>query len=601
MDNAVALASPRSLPTPIGIADRVKLMPARAKAGAVLGLVALVGIVVALATNVGQSDYKVLYANLSDKDGGAVIAQLSTLNVPYKVGPGGAIMVPALQVPDLRLKMATAGLPKGTVSGFELMDTARFGQTQFQERLTFQRGLEGELTRSITSLAAVENARVHLALPNQNGFFREQQKPSASVLVTLHPGRTLDRAQIAGIVHLVSSSVPELDPKAVSVLDQSGALLTGSNDADHGSGLDAQQLQYINQIETGYAKRIFELIEPIVGHDNLRATVAADVDFSQIEATSEEFKPNQGTDATVAIRSQQTNEQGGGAAGAGGLPSGVPGAATNQPPIAAAAPLTGASQPLQGSPLSNGGAGAVGAGGHREAVTNYEVDKTVRVTRNASGTVKRLNAAVVVNNRAVTDAKGKTTQVPLSPEELDKLTALVQESIGFKKERGDSVKVINAPFKIETVTPSDITWWKQPDTLDLVRTLALPASLGLVAVLVFFGLVRPAAKAVLVPLPRAEPGAALSVVEDERPPLPQLPPPAPLEHLEGAKRMARQNRLPSPASCAAGSTARSPPARARHHANATTRRSARSRRQTTPRDTETTPWTKPVSRTPPSC
>src|SRR5664279_1368383 len=227
MDNAVALASPRPLPIPVGFAERLQAMPLRAKVSAAVGVLALAGIVAALTMGTSQGDYKVLYANLSDKDGGAVIAQLAQMNVPYKVMPGsGAIMVPTGQVPDLRLKMATAGLPKGTVSGYELMDSARFGQTQFQERLTFQRGLEGELTRSITSLAAVQNARVHLALPNQNGFFREQQKPSASVLVSLHPGRTLDRAQVAGIVHLVSSSVPELNPKAVSVLDQSGALLT---------------------------------------------------------------------------------------------------------------------------------------------------------------------------------------------------------------------------------------------------------------------------------------------------------------------------------------------------------------------------------------
>src|SRR5450432_3760482 len=364
MDNAVALAASRPLAVPTTFAERVRLMPAGTKLKFAFGLAALVGVVVALSTNVGQGDYKVLYAGLSDKDGGAVVAQLATMNVPYKVQPGsGAIMVPALQVPDLRLKLATAGLPKGSVSGYELMDTARFGQTQFQERLTFQRGLEGELTRSITSLAAVENARVHLALPNQNGFFREQQKPSASVLLTLHAGRTLDRAQIAGIVHLVSSSVPEMSPKAVSILDQSGALLTGANEGAQ-AGLDAQQLQYVSQIEAGYAKRIRELLEPIVGADNLRATVAADVDFSQTEATSEEFKPNQGADATIAIRSQQTSEQNG---SAGALPSGVPGAASNQPPIAATAPLTGASQPLQGAPLS----GCAGAGGRREAVTNY--------------------------------------------------------------------------------------------------------------------------------------------------------------------------------------------------------------------------------------
>ncbi len=535
MDNAIALKPSLPMADPASFAGRIKAMPARAKASAAIGAAALAAIVLALTLSASQGDYKVLYANLSDKDGGAVIAQLAQMGVPYRVATGGAILVPALQVPDLRLKMATAGLPKGGVSGYELMDNARFGQTQFQERLTFQRGLEGELTRSITSLAAVENARVHLALPNQNGFFREQQKPSASVLLTLHPGRTLDRAQIAGIVHLVSSSVPELNPKAVSVLDQTGALLTGGADVPQAAGLDPQQLQYVNQIEAGYAKRIYELLEPIVGHDNLRATVAADIDFSQTEATSEEFKPNQGADASISIRSQQTTEQSG---STGALPSGVPGAASNQPPIAATAPLIGASQPLQGAPLS----GAT-ANGRREAVTNYEVDKTVRVTRNASGTVKRLNAAVVVNNRAVTDAKGKVTQVALTTDEIDKLTALVREGIGYKQDRGDSVKVINAPFKIESPGAADTTpWWRQPDTLDLLRAAAVPAALAFVALLVFFGLVKPGLK-VMLAAPRVLPGGTLDAVADEPEALPALaaPPPRPNEHLENARLMARQN------------------------------------------------------------
>ncbi len=534
MDNAVALNSSLPMAVPAGFTGRIMALPVRAKLSVALGLAALVGIVLTLTLGASQGDYRILYASLSDKDGGAVTAQLSQMNVPYKVAPGGAILVPGAQVPDLRLKMATAGLPKGSVFGYELMDSARFGQTQFQERLTFQRGLEGELTRSITSLAAVQNARVHLALPNQNGFFREQQKPSASVLLSLHPGRTLDRAQVAGIVHLVSSSVPELDPKAVSVLDQSGALLTGGGDAGQNAGLDAHQLQYVNQVETGYAKRIYELLEPIVGHDNLRATVAADVDFSQTEATSEEFKPNQGAEASVAIRSQQTTEQSG---ANGALPSGVPGAASNQPPLAATAPLVGASQPLQAAPLAGGT-----ANGRREAVTNYEVDKTVRVTRNASGTVKRLNAAVVVNNRAVVDAKGKTTQVALTTEEIDKLTALVRESIGFKQDRGDSVKVINAPFKIETIAPIEVAWWKQPDTLDLVRNLALPGALSVVALLVFFGLVRPGMKAILA-APRAlPPGTKLNAVEDEPTALPALAaPPRTNAQLDGARLMAREN------------------------------------------------------------
>jgi flagellar M-ring protein FliF len=538
MDNGVALNPSQAMAVPVTFSGRVKAMPGRAKASVAIGLVALAAVVYALSTNASHGDFRVLYANLSDKDGGAVIAQLSTLNVPYRVAPGGAILVPAGQVPDLRLKMATAGLPKGSVSGYELMDSARFGQTQFQERLTFQRGLEGELTRSITSLAAVQNARVHLALPNQNGFFREQQKPSASVLLSLHPGRTLDRAQVAGIVHLVSSSVPELDPKSVSVLDQSGALLTGSADAlRQQGGLDAGQLQYLNQIETGYAKRIFELLEPIVGHDNLRATVAADVDFTQSEATSEEFKPNQGAEASVSIRSQQTTEQSG---SSGALPSGVPGAASNQPPVAATAPLVGASQPLQAAPLSGGG-----ANGRREAVTNYEVDKTVRVTRNATGTVKRLSAAVVVNNRSVTDAKGKTTQVALSGEELDKLTALVRESIGYKQDRGDSVKVINAPFRIETIPNGpELPWWKTPDNLDLLRTFAAPGALVLVALLVLFGLIRPGLKAVTAPPALPLPGSKLNTVEDDAPSLPMqaaLPAPRAAEQLESAKQLARQN------------------------------------------------------------
>jgi flagellar M-ring protein FliF len=536
MNDAVAINPALPFVEPASFAGRMAALPMRSKLSMALGVAALAGVVLAMTLWSSKGDFKVLYANLSDKDGGAVIAQLSQMNVPYRMSEGGAaILVPALQVHDLRLKLATAGLPKGSVSGYELMDSARFGQTQFQERLTAQRGLEGELTRSITSMAAVSNARVHLALPNQNGFFREQQKPSASVLLTLHPGRALDRAQVAGIVHLVSSSVPELDPKAVSVLDQTGALLTsGGGDGQPSAGLDAQQLQYVNQVETGYAKRVLALLEPIVGRDNLRATVAADIDFSQTEATSEEFRPNQGAEAKVSIRSQQVSDQPG---GAGAQPSGVPGAASNQPPIAATAPLVGASQPLQ---TAQGGSGTSGASGRRDATTNYEVDKTVRVTRNASGNVKRLNAAVVVNNRSVTDAKGKTTQVPLSVDEIDKLTALVREGIGFNKERGDSVKVINAPFKVEPITVVDVPLWKNPDVIDMLRSLAVPAGLVLIGVLVFFGLVRPALRAALAPTP-AVPGATLTAIVDDQQVLPALPAPKSVQHLAQAKALAKEN------------------------------------------------------------
>jgi flagellar M-ring protein FliF len=538
MDNAIAAKSALPLVEPAGFADRMKALPMRSKLMAGVGIAALAGLMLAMTLWSSQGDYKVLYANLSDKDGGAVIAQLSQMNVPYKhADVGNAILVPATQVHDLRLKLATAGLPKGSVNGYELMDNARFGQTQFQERLTFQRGLEGELIRSITSLAAVEDARVHLALPNQNGFFREQQKPSASVLVTLHAGRTLDRAQIAGIVHLVSSSVPELDPKAVSVLDQSGALLTASADGNPSAGMDAQQLQYVSQIEQGYAKRIVDLLEPIVGRANLRATVSADVDFSQSEATSEEFRPNQGSDATIAIRSQQTTEQSGGGSA---MPSGVPGAASNQPPLAATAPVTGASQPLQAAQGGSAGPG----NSRREATTNYEIDKTVRVTRNASGNVKRLSAAVVLNNRSVTDAKGNVKQVPLTPEEIDKMTSLVRETIGYKQDRGDTVKVINAPFKVDEIKPVDVPLWKQPEVIDMLRAAALPAGLVLVALVVFFGMVRPTLKAALAP-PVPVPGANLDALVDDEQTLDgnvqALPGPRRNDRLENARQLAKEN------------------------------------------------------------
>ncbi len=536
MDNSL-VASATAQASSSGLLARLGALSLKNQFSLILGLTAVAGLVMMLASWNNNGDYKVLYANLSDKDGGAIIAQLSQMNVPYRHADGGAaILVPSSKVYDARLKLASAGLPKGSVVGFELMDGARFGQTQFQERLTFQRGLEGELTRSITAMPAVQGARVHLALPNQNGFFREQQKPSASVLLSLHPGRSLDRAQVAGIVHLVASSVPELNPKAVSVLDQTGALLSAAPDSGNAAGLDANQLQYVSQIEAGYNKRIFELLEPVVGRANLRSSVTADVDFTQSEATSEEFKPNQGAQAAATIRSQQTTELSGGAAA---LPAGVPGAASNQPPTPATAPITGAAPSLQA-----GQAGAATGNSRREAVTNFEVDKTVRVTRAATGVVKRLNAAVVVNHRSLTDAKGKTKLEALSPEEIEKLSALVRESIGFKQERGDSVKVINAPFKVEPVDNTSVPLWKQPGVIDSIRGFIAPAGLALVAVLVFFGMVKPAMHAVLNP----PPGSRLNAVVAD----PQSPPGgagAPLSlsapmmgaHLEHARQFTKDN------------------------------------------------------------
>ncbi len=543
---------------PVGFGARLAALPMARKVALGGGIAALLALVVASALWSSSPDYKVLFANVSDKDGGAIVAQLSQMAVPYKFTEGGtAILVPADKVHDARLKLAQAGLPKGGTVGFELMDNARFGTTQFQERLNFQRGLEGELVRSITALSAVEGARVHLALPNQNGFFRDQQKPSASVLLTLHPGRTLDRAQLAGIVHLVASSLPELNPKAVSVLDQTGTLLTGSPEGMAGAngGLDAQQLQYVNNIEAQYTKRIMDILEPVVGRENLRAQVSAELDFSQTESTSEEFKPNQGQEP-AAVRSAQTSESNGGATN---MPTGVPGATSNQPPLPAAAPINGNAQPMQ--PAQTGGTGGTGK---REALTNYEVDKTVRVTRGATGTIKRLSAAVVVNHRSVTDKKGVVQSVAMSQEDLDKLTSLVQETVGFSKDRGDSVKVINTPFQVEKPIEDTTPLWKQPEMRDLLRQFAGPIGLALLALVIVFGAIRPALKQAAPPPPapplldavvddeqqlpalEGEEAAAAALALENAANVPALPSPAQIEsqqRIENARKMARENPM----------------------------------------------------------
>jgi flagellar M-ring protein FliF len=468
------------------LAERFSALPVLRKAMLAGGLLLFLALLGLSAVWSARPDYRVLFSNLSDKDGGAIVAQLSKMNVPYRFSEGGgAVLVPADQVHDVRLKLAQTGLPKGSTVGFELMDSARFGTTQFQERLNFQRGLEGELVRSITALSAVESARVHLALPNQNGFFRDQQKPSASVLLTLRGGQVLDRAQIAGIVHLVSASVPELSPRAVSVLDQSGAML--SEQGDGAGGLDSGQVQHVARIEALYAKRILDILEPIVGRDNLRAQVSAEVDFSQSESTTEEFKPNQGG-VPAAVRTAQVSENAGGPGSA--LAAGVPGAASNQPQAAASAPINGAAQTLQAAQV--GQVSGLSPGGRRDMVTNYEIDKTVRVTRAAAGAIRRLAVAVVVNHRVAPDKKGQTQSQPLSQEEIDKLVALVQETVGFNKERGDTVRVVNAPFRHNLADkPAPVPMWQQPETVEMVRTLAVPLVLGLLGLALVFGVIRP--------------------------------------------------------------------------------------------------------------
>lgn len=523
----------QSAATVLGAAGRFAAWPARQIFALLAGLALLVATLTVSFQWTRGSDYKVLFANLSDKDGGAVISALSQMNIPYKFSEiGGAISIPAEHLHPVRMRLASQGLPKGGSVGFELMESQKFGASQFQERLNYQRGLEGELARSIQALNAVQSARVHLALPAQNGFFRDRQKPSASVLLTLHPGRFLDRHQIAGIVHVVASSVTELTPRQVSVVDQEGKLLSSETETP-ANGLDPTQLSYLRRVESDLVQRVIDIVQPIVGAGNVKAQVSADIDFTQTEATAEEYKPNQGREPQ-AVRSQQVLESA--VKDPNAIAQGIPGALSNQPPGNPTAPINGSASPVQAA--SNSGAAAPGSQGRREATTNFEVDKTIKVTRNASGSIKRLTAAVVVNHRRTVEADGKVTLTPLGDKELEAINALVREAIGWNKDRGDTINVQNTPFAPdETPKPPELPIWKQPENIAMAKEVGKNLGLVLLGIMTIFGVIRPALKAIPKPPEPVppEPPAALvdETVEDDL----ALPPPRHPQVLQ----MAREN------------------------------------------------------------
>jgi flagellar M-ring protein FliF len=476
----------------------------------VLGMIPLqqkFGLLVAIAATIallaggwmwGQTpDYRILYANLSGRDGGEIISSLQQMNIPYKFAEGGgALLVPANQVHEVRLRLAGQGLPKGGLVGFEVMETQKLGTSQFQEQVNYQRALEGELARSIQSLSAVSGARVHLAISKPSVFVREQQKPSASVLLSLHPGRSLDTSQVSAIVHLVSSSIPDLPVKNVTVIDQSGNLLT-SQDGDK-VGLDPSQFKYRREVEQSFVKRIEAILSPITGPNNVLAQVTADIDFTQTENVAEIYSPNQS--AAAAVRSQQISETSGGAAGAAA--GGVPGALSNQPPANASAPINAAPAPAaaqsQGQPGATAAAAAAAQAGtstassRRDSTINYEVDKTIRHTRQQVGAIKRLSVAVVVNYRKLTDAEGKVTAKPLSADEMTQINALVKEVMGYSKDRGDSVNVTNSAFSMPEVEPAaEVPLWKQPETIATAKDVGRNLLIAVLVLFLVLGVLRP--------------------------------------------------------------------------------------------------------------
>jgi len=449
----MAVAGEAVAPPP-GIAGFVQ-SPAGRNVLLSLGIAAALGLIVAGWLWTQQPEYRVLFSNFSDRDGGAIVASLQQLNITYKFAEGGgAILVPANQVYDARLKLASQGLPKGGNVGFEIMENQKLGVSQFLEQVNYQRALEGELASSIQSLAAVQAARVHLALPKASVFMREQQKPTASVLLNLSPGRSLDEQQVSAIVHLVASSVPDLSAKNVTVVDQAGDLLSSSEKMAGTNGLDPAQLKYVQELQHNIATRVESIIVPIVGANNVRAEATADVDFSHTEQAAETYKPNQPPNE-AAVRSLQTSET------AGGSPNnatGIPGALTNQPPAPATAPINAAPTAAAPAPSSAGNT-------HKDSTVNYEVDKTIRYMQQPMGGLKRLSVAVVVNYKHEIDKAGKVTVRPLSDDEKTQITNLVKEAMGYNKDRGDTLNVVNSAFAGPDSIAEPIPIWKRPDDM----------------------------------------------------------------------------------------------------------------------------------------
>ncbi|ARP90911.1 flagellar M-ring protein FliF [Bordetella genomosp. 9] len=478
------------------VLEKLRTVPKPLLIGAAAAVVALV---VAAVMWGRDPDYKVLFSNLDDRDGGAIVAALNQMNVPYRFNnTGTAILVPAEKVYDARLQLAGQGLPRGGSVGFELLDNTRFGASQFTEQINYQRGLEGELARSIESMNSVQHARVHLALPRQTLFVRDRRPPTASVVLTLYPGRSIGDSQVAAISWLVASSVPDLAVSNVSIVDQNGRLL--SSPTGEGRGMDADQMRFVRETEQRTVERILAILNPLVGPGNVHAQASADVDFSRREETSEVYRPNQ-EPGQAAIRSQQTNDS----QQIGVNPAqGVPGALSNQPPAAAQAPIVNppAQQPgAQGAAQAAGQPGQPGQQGQqttgtapaqpqgpattrREATTNYEVDRTISHVKQPVGTVKRLSVAVVVNYLPDKDGEPKA----LPEEQLNKLTTLVKEAMGYSETRGDSLNVVNSQFNdVEPETP----WWKDPENIALAKSALGWIVLALLAVWVWRALVRP--------------------------------------------------------------------------------------------------------------
>ncbi len=450
------------------------------QAGLMLGLAASVAIGVAVAFWTLGDEYRPLYGRMDNLDAAQVVDLLDQQRIKYRLDPNtGTILVAADDVHMARLKLAEAGIPGKSAEGFEIMDREQpLGTSQFVENTRYHRSLEGELARTITNINSIRNARVHLALPKRSVFVRDARKPSASVFVEVFAGRTVEPAQVKAIANLVASSIPDLNPADVTVVDQRGNLLSTGEDSQD-LLLAARQRDHSRSVEDALIKRVNGILEPVLGMGKFRAEVSADIDFTAIEQAAETFNPD-----LPAIRSEQVvNEQRTG----GDLAGGIPGALTNQPPG------TTTQVPEQIDPQTGQPVGQPPPRNLREQATrNFELDRTISYTRHQQGTLKRLTVAVVVDDKLVRADDGTESRQPWSENELERLAILVRDAVGYSALRGDSVNVLNTPFMTTDEALFEeraVPWWETW----LVPNMKYLAGAIIILALIF-GLLLPVAR-----------------------------------------------------------------------------------------------------------
>ena len=421
--------------------------------------------------------YTPLYTGLDAKATAEATDMLRAAQIPFQLDQAtGAISVPEENLHDARLRLAGAGLAESGRLGFEMMERdPGFGVSQFVENARYQHALETELVRTITTLRPVRDARVHLAIPKPSAFTRQREVASASVVLDLRSGAMLERNQVDAIVHLVSSSIPDLAPERVTVVDQSGRMLTIS-DPNSEAALNAAQFERVRKLETSFNDRIRELLEPLTGPGRVNAEVAVDMDFSVTEEARETFAND-----PAKIRSEQVSQN----TVAGTGPEGVPGATSNTPPGPNAAAAPNPAAPVETS---------------SSATRNFEMDRTLQHTRQPAGRVRRVTAAVLVDHVPRTGENGKVVMTALDAATLARIEALVKEAVGFDAARGDSVSVMNAPFVRETDKPEDVPFWESPWLHNpLLRDIARYGLGALVVIALLFGVLRPAMRQIIHP------------------------------------------------------------------------------------------------------